>query len=116
MTDTKLAVQSPSDVVEMTISLLRNMVRLRPEVLYDTDVEAFITGQLELTLVALREWSQGSSKMVMVPNEPTENMIRAGVRAWAKMYPRSPMDDFRNVYINIYRAMLAAAPQPEEKK
>jgi hypothetical protein len=45
-----------------------------------------------------------------LPIEPTEDMIRAGVNAWIQMYPRSPIDDCRNVYINIWKAMLKASP------
>lgn len=65
---------------------------------------------LERRLLALRGERKG---MVLVPREPTEEMIDAALSAWIHT-PASP--NLENLLTNMFQAMLSARPRDERKE
>lgn len=52
-----------------------------------------------------------SPDSVVVPREPTRDMLDEGFEAINKQYARDPLDDTLERLQAVYRAMLAAAPE-----
>jgi hypothetical protein len=61
-------------------------------------------------IAALSQTAGVPEGFVMVPMEPTPQMVTAGFMAREKQYAPEPLDDFVASSRAIYRAMLAAAP------
>lgn len=79
----------------------------------DAELEAVAEAVTDAILTTL-EASRTPEGMVLVPREPTEAMIVAGIGEWLGHGTKALSEQWRSYIVATYRAMLSASPQPKE--